>query len=300
MKDKNKDFFKVDSDDEYYDLVNHYYDLFMSIYSIEGLTSQENDFILRKFWADGRVSSFRLNSPIPLIGFAKFEANGQYNYLDYPIKARPTSTRDTRGLFPKKYLEVGKDIIIGYARYNKKPVSEHVTHIIKKMIALEKAFKRNSKALSIPIAAGATQQNKTKLDEFFNKLDGDTDKLVFDFNDGMEKPYLLWSGIPYYLDKFYAQIKAYDCEILTYFGINNLGSSEKKEHLITGEIDVNNDIITTEDDNFARNIKRFLDETNVAFGTNYRLKKNRNTATMGKKAANETADGDNKEDADND
>lgn len=274
-------------------LNNRYFDIFMSKYTIGNATEEENNFILRKFWSDGAVASFKLktNEEVAVVGFSKFELNGLYNYLDAPTKARPMSAHDG-GLFPKEFLNVGSDIILGYARYSKKPIRAAVGHIVDKIIALEKSFKRNLKALSIPFAAGATSENKFKLDAFFKKLDSDDDRLVFEFSDGIEKPFILLNGVQYNIDKFYAQIQAYNSEILTYLGINNLGSSEKKEHLITGEIDVNNQIIANEGDNVKNNISNFLQRTNAAFGTAFYLIENGKTEQEEGGDENDEADAD--------
>lgn len=219
-----------DSGAERTNLKNYYYDIFMSRYEIENADYQESNFILRKFWADGCLSAFKLKNTDAIggkVAFAKFNTSGEYNHMNFPIKATPISD-NANGNFPTEPLIVDEKIVIGYARHNQKPIKTYIDNIIDKMVDIEKAISRNIYAVSIPVCAGSNSTNMEKMNTFFNRLNGDTKKLVFEFTDDMEKPYLLWDNVPYNIDRLYNQLKAYDSDILTYLGINNLGGSEKK------------------------------------------------------------------------
>ena len=56
--------------------------------------------------------------------------------------------------------------------------------------------------------------------------------------------------------------------------MNNLGNVEKKERLITSEVDHNNELIESNSDNFKRPIEEFLDRANDVLGFNFTLKDN--------------------------
>ena len=41
--------------------VNKYYNLYMNAYTWNGLDYQEKDFLMRKFWSDGKIAVIKLN-----------------------------------------------------------------------------------------------------------------------------------------------------------------------------------------------------------------------------------------------
>ena len=79
-------------------------------------------------------------------------------------------------------------------------------------------------------------------------------------------PHALISGAPYILDKLYNYKQAYMNEALTFLGVNNLGNIEKKERLVTSEVDHNNELIQSNSDNFKRPIEELLKRANDVLG----------------------------------
>ena len=58
--------------------------------------------------------------------------------------------------------------------------------------------------------------------------------------------------------------QCYENELKEYLGINNLGINEKKEHLVTSEVEVNNESIESHGECFLDCLKEFCERiTNI-------------------------------------
>ena len=55
------------------------------------------------------------------------------------------------------------------------------------------------------------------------------------------------------------KLESLENEVLTYLGVNNLGTSEKKEHLITAEVNSNNELISQSGENFLSMMEDFCE-----------------------------------------
>lgn len=76
----------------------------------------------------------------------------------------------------------------------------------------------------------------------------------------------------YLLDKLQSHKLALTNELLTFLGINN-NNIEKKERLITDEVNANNDFVLVNIDHMYDERKKAVDEINVKFGTKITVKK---------------------------
>ena len=97
--------------------------------------------------------------------------------------------------------------------------------------------------------------NKAK--NIVEKLNADDDFLFLQDDDN--KIQVLLTGAPYITDKLYNYKQSLENEVLTYLGVNNLGTSEKKEHLITAEVNSNNELISQSGENFLSMMEDFCE-----------------------------------------
>lgn len=260
--------------------MNYFYDMFLTLYEVKGFNYQQNNFLLRKMWGVGKIASFdtvNVDGVDAEVGLSVFTDN-EKNYLDFPSTVYLENNRGVP-FIPTESLQVDKDVVIGYARHNQKSVRDTVEFIVSKICDVEMCLRKNLEANSTPWLIACDVASEKTADAFIEKLESDDDVLVFKFKEG-EKPYGLVSGAPYIIDKLYNQKNAYINEILTFFGVNNLGTSEKKEHLITSEIDVNNEFISLSGDNFGENLQGFIERTNKVFNTKYKVIKKFNAVNV--------------------
>ena len=77
---------------------------------------------------------------------------------------------------------------------------------------------------------------------------------------------LLITGQQYIIDKLYAYKQAVENELLTYLGIDNLGTMQKKEHFVVDEVNSNNDLINDFSDSFIDSMKSFCERVRTFLG----------------------------------
>ena len=83
----------------------------------------------------------------------------------------------------------------------------------------------------------------------WEKIDSDEGVLYLS-NTEIDAIKVLATGTQFNVDKLFAYRQAIENELLTYLGIDNLGIMEKKEHMITDEVNSNNDLINDHSENF--------------------------------------------------
>ena len=93
----------------------------------------------------------------------------------------------------------------------------------------------------------------------------DEDGLFVDAND-VDSLKVLVTGNQYIIDKLYQQKQAYENELLTYLGIDNLGTMQKKEHLQLDEANSNNELINDFGDCFLECMKSFFERIKTYLG----------------------------------
>lgn len=252
-----------------------YYGIFLNRYEVEGMDYQQRDYMFRKFWADGRLACFKLeDTEGNKIGvFCPF-APSMYNIYDFPTKITLINKRGVR-FIPRGLQEVDKDVVIGFAQRNHHSVKGMVAYYIQKIVNVEMIIRTNLKANKTPYIIPLSPEDKTQQKEIINQLERD-DPFIFFESDNFERYRALTSGAPYIVDKLYSYKCALENELKEYLGVQNLGAQEKKEHLITSEVSINNEIIEEHKFNFIDSIKEFFDNIYKVLGIRYNIKE-RNT-----------------------
>ena len=260
---------------------NKYYNIFLNSYDIKGVDYQQKDFILTQFWAEGRISTFKLKGtegakehPQGLLVFTDF-APVMYNLYRWPIDCTLINTRGV-DFIPATPQRVDKDIVIGYAQRNKKPVYFIVDYYAKKIALVESAIQMNILAQKCPWLLGTTPDNKEKMKKFYGDLLEDTNGLFID-TQTIDNIKPLITGAPYTIDKLYSHKCSLENELREYLGLDNLGVQEKKEHLINQEIEANNQIIEASSDTFLDCMQEFADKVKevLNYDISFSLKRNK-------------------------
>ena len=253
--------------------LNKYYSLFMNKYDIIGVDYQQRDFILRKFWIDGRLACFKLKGtegstehPQGLGVFCPY-APSRYNIYDFPIYVTLINIRGV-SFIPAGLQKVDEDVVIGWCQRNKKSVYSLVDFYLQKITDVEMVIKMNLKSQKTPWIIGATPEDNKKIQSILDNLEDDNPNLFVDLED-VDKAKALVSGAPYVLDKLYNYKQALENELKEYLGLENMGMGEKKEHLITAEIEASDEVIGESNYNFIDTIKEFFDNIEKVLGLKY-------------------------------
>lgn len=256
-------------------LYNYYrcmfYNLWMGKYTIEGMNYRQNDFFFRKMWSEGSVAIFRkkwMEDGEDAVGLAQWSSVDYYDGLGLPTIAQLVQQNGDMSI-PINPQVIDKECVVGWCQRSMKPIEETMTLYASKLSSIDMLININEKVQKMPWLINVPEGSETKVREFYNALDCDEPALFFDL-DGIN-PTALISGAPYILDKLYNYKQAYMNEALTFLGVNNLGNVEKKERLITSEVNHNNQLISSNNDNFKKPIEELLERANKLFNFNFTL-----------------------------
>lgn len=233
---------------QYY--INKFFSLFMGAYEWTGLDDQERDYLMRRLWADGRISITKLKSngveinneehPNGVLILAKFVPT-EWNLYDFATKLTMVNNRGSKYV-PTDELEVNKDVVIGYAQRNHKSVFSCIEPKLDELVDVEMTIRTNLKLHKIPFVIGVTPESKMKMSDVWDNIMDDQPSLFMDLED-VKNITSLQTGTPYVIDKLLTYKKEIIDDILTILGVDNLGIAEKHEQLRVDEINSNNDII---------------------------------------------------------
>lgn len=233
------------------DLTNLYTNKYLSLYIDsaygENLTDEQVRFSMRQFWTKGSVSIVKVEGTegsteypdgAPLV--APFSVD-QWNIYEMPIKVRQIALKPTPLINPARVFEVNKDIVLLWGHKSHMPVYSLVRPLIDKMVDVEMVIRMNLKAQKMPWLVAVTPETETKMRELASALEQDDPALFVELSEA-DKAQALISGAPMILDALYNYKSALDGEIREVMGFSNLGFNEKKEHLLNGEINANNQV----------------------------------------------------------
>lgn len=261
IKNKNRFFY-----------LEKYFNLFMNKYQIEGCDYQEENYILRRMWADGSLWAFKLKDTVGSImkpkGLNVFTpyAISMYNIYDYPIYVNCVNVRGAT-FIPSKPQRVDEDGVILYAQRDKKSVYSMVSVYIDKIVNAEVAIYLNLQVQKTPWLIGTSPEEKEKVENLTSKILSDDPALFLELEE-IDRAKALVSGAPYIIDKLSQYKKDVENELREYLGFNNLGTSEKKEHFIVDEVQSNNEVINASEDVFVDTINESFDRFNALYNTN--------------------------------
>ena len=260
-----------------------YFNLFMGAYKFTGITEQQGNYILRKLWAEGKISAFVVEGtklekgeaptnvnqyPNGVIAFCPF-APFMFDIYDYPIQVNLVSIRGAT-FIPTTPQVVNKDVVIGYAQKSKKSVLSVVEFYLQKIVDVEMTIRVQLKSHKAPWLIATTPENESKLKTLFDKIENDDEVLYLSAGE-IEALKTLQGGNHYIIDKLYAYKQALENELLTFLGIDNLGTMEKKEHFVVDEINANNDLINDHSDNFLSCMQDFFSKIKEVFNIDIKV-----------------------------
>lgn len=240
-----------------------YFNLFLSSRERENLTREEGEYILRKFWALGKVSGFELGEKgSKALAFATYSPF-DFNMYNFPIHVNIINEKGVSGI-PTKPLKVGEDVVLGWALHSGQPIYSIVANYIDRIVDVEMAIRMNVKAHKIPLAIEVDEDNESDAEELNRDLETDEYKF-FIKTGGVDMLKAVSSGAPFILDKLHSYKVSLENELLTFLGINNI-AMEKKERLIVDEAEGNDALIKSYAMMIDEGIDGFFEEIYNVFG----------------------------------
>lgn len=250
-----------------------FFNKWMNKLKLDGLNYQQEEYIMRKWWATGVVACSKpVGVPNNLgidfkedsIIFTPFAPQNVFNIYDWPTEAMPINTRGVKFVSDRP-LSVDKEIVIGYIQKNHKSIYSSIEAKINEIVDIEMTIRICIFTQKMPWLIGTTPENKQEVEDLIEGLQSD-EPFLFTTLEEPEKAKSLISGAPYILDKLQNMVQVLVNEILTFLGCNNIGIPEKKEHLLNEEVNANNQDIQENSDQFLEMAKYFFDRVDKVFG----------------------------------
>jgi Phage Connector (GP10). len=288
---------------DYY--MEKYYNIYLNLYDFEGLDYQQKDYLLRKMWADGKIAIGKIKVGEDSIITGDYP-NGQLflcpfaattlNIYDYPVMVSLVRTKDVK-FIPLQPQKVDEDVVIGYAQRNKRSIWNLVSFIIEKICDVEMTLRTALKSQKMPWVIGYTPENQMQSKSISENLDQDEPSLFMEIED-VNNFKALVSGAPYICDKLYQLRESYENELREYFGVNNLGIAEKKEHLIGDEINVNNEQVQRSGECLYDSLNEMCERVQDVLGYPLKIKYNKPNMIKPEEADEEEPQEENEDDLD--
>ena len=256
---------------------DRYLNMFLSKWKIEGATEEEDRYIKRTLYLEGKVSAWRATDD--LVVFSGFAPNG-FNIYGTPLSGLPIKTMGAT-FFPDKPLSTygvrnneargveEPEIVLGYALPNKKSVFSQIEALVRERVEIAMTKATNRIGCKIPMLLLTTPENKKALQAFASDVLADEAIVSIGVTEegGIS---CVNTGIPYLLDKLEAYDQNIEGKILSILGIDNSGA-RKMEREVVDEVNANNALINLSSGAFQNEVSGFLERVNGAFGTGYRL-----------------------------
>ena len=172
------------------------------------------------------------------------------------------------------YLEFGNKSAI-VCQNNDLAIStrEILEYYVNKLVEVELSTFTNVYLQKFPFLINTTKDNEMTMKTLISKVDkGEPyimyNKKIADLTTAVDVFNL---NVPFVADKLLQYRFETEREIYTLFGFNN--NFEKKERLLTDEVNVNNDFINCNIDSMYKKRKQFAELMNVKYGWNVQVKK---------------------------
>ena len=256
--------------------INKYYNLWLSKFEWDGLdeenSSQQKDYIMRKFWSQGSVACRPIENT-DLLAFCPWAAV-TYNLYDYPETISLVNTRGvSERIIPSTTQVVNKDAVIGWAQPNKKPIYMVVKPYIDRMVSVDMVINTNLQLQKMPFLIGVNETDEDKLKDVVKRI-LNNEVVIFASLEELQRIQTLATQTPYIIDKLQAYQQSLERELMTYLGIDNLGSAATlaQSHINSDQTNAANDEINAYGGSIKEEIETFVNLINKAFGRNISIK----------------------------
>ena len=255
--------------------LNYYKNLFMSNFEVEGMTYKQSEFLLSTLWERGTISVVEVQHPTlyegsEKVAFMNYAPFGNPDIYGYYNKYQVISNYMQPMINYGKVYDLDKDIVIGWATKNHEPIFLLVETLVEQIIEDLTLIDYQRRAHKIPFAITCTPEARDKYIDIINSVLNDDESVIVLDNDDVRNISLMNLSPTYVIDKLRADIQSVDNEIKTLLGLNSI-DIEKKERLITSEVNANKEEIESNKNNFIDEITAFLDRANDLFNQSFKI-----------------------------
>ena len=231
-----------------------FFNKFLNKFNFGNLDYQQKHYMMKKFWSKncGKLAFFIVKGtkselyPNGMLGICPYSFAGVFNMFDFQTKCMLIDTHAT-GVIPQTEQEVDKDCVLGWITRNQKGVEALIDAKLEELVDVEMTMRCNLRAHKMPWVFGTTPENKAKIDDIINSIDDDDPYLTMSLED-IKNMQVFNTNAPYIIDKLEVKRQQIEDDINTILGFNGVGIMEKKEHLTTGEVNMNSEATNANND----------------------------------------------------
>lgn len=210
-------------------------------------------------------------------GFINTQATdgGYINIYGLPTRIQCYSYRynEMRDLYvPDSNQPKDKEAILVLNNYDRTPTATSLQLFAYRLAEAQRTADVNIKAQRTPILLTTDQRQEFSMKKLYEQYDGNTPVIYADKNSGLNPDAIraIKTDAPFIANDILLYKQAIWNECLSYLGISNL--DEKRERLISNEVDSNNELINMNLQSFLIPRKKACEEFNQKFGTNIDVK----------------------------
>lgn len=246
------------NNETYIDYFNRLELLAISIFEWDGLDKigGNSRFLEMTLFEEGRAVFVK----DPELGYLTLRVapNGKLNYYRLPVSIEAVSIE-----YNKKYpLE---DVVYIMNNELQLPTSKTIDLFARKLYEIERTREVNIKAQKTPVIIQGTDKQRLTLQQLYMQYDGNVPFIFGDKDTNLDACLKsISTEAPFIADKLILQKHEIWNECLTFLGIDN-ANTDKKERLITDEVESNNELIYFYLNCFYKTRKKACDEINEKF-----------------------------------
>lgn len=238
---------------------SYFITLAMSLFEWKNLPeTMDSNFIEYGLCTQGAISV--INDNTKGIFNTLFTTKGNLNMYNLPTSIEAYS-ENGEFLTKKEFKE--EDFVIIPNNICFIPTIIYINYFANKIIATQNVIDINLNAQKTPVFLQGTQNQKLSLVNLYEKYDGNVPYIFGERGLG-DLISVLKTDAPFVADKLLDVKRNYTNEFLTFLGVNNIGE-DKKERLLTDEVNANNQFISINFDVFYHQRKLACEAINKKF-----------------------------------
>lgn len=248
--------------------------LYLSSYEWEGVSSEAGDFVMRELWNVGTCCAVKRGE---MVLFAPY-APSDYNLYDYPTSLTLAPRRGSavfgdqlnrRVAVPMADEEaIESDAIILFGHKGREPLRDFVGSKVEDLAEADMAIRANIRGIKLSTTTlwktNGFNQAAVKRLQLALDAEDDLDAVIGSGDEDMIEP--SGASVADYISTLTNHRARIIGDILTYLGIDNASSSEKKERLLTDEANANNELINDSQDSLQINLEEFARRIGAIYG----------------------------------
>lgn len=252
---------------DFHNFRNRLIDLAVGRFRIEGLPEEIYEpYMIKTLIADNRILFFKDEDLDQFIAYQFFNSTGKLDIYNRPI---------TRGVqCPNGYkrfdLDESNSVII-YGSMSSTPIINIIEQYAYKLYNISRTIDVNVNAQKTPILLACNENERLTLLNAYADYEGNQPVIKgskdFNLQDAFQ---VLNTGAPFVADKLYQLQSNLWNEYLTFLGVSNM--TEKKERLITDEVQRTMGGVIVARNNYINAINRSLEDCNKMFGLDMQVK----------------------------